>query len=108
MLVKQMGEDLLVNFEVESTMLHREDVDKVVEHFFLYEIVDPILPSFLLLVDRCRKDYLWQDIMHLFELLIFKKVIKVAIFCLLKDFFRHLYSLLFDDEHGLIESFFSN
>lgn len=53
MLVKQMGEDLLVNFEVKRTMLHREDVDKVVEHFFLYEIVDPILPSFLLLVDRC-------------------------------------------------------
>jgi hypothetical protein len=53
-----MREDLLVNLKIEGAMLHREDVDKVVEHFFLYEIVYPILPSFLLLIERCLKDYL--------------------------------------------------
>jgi hypothetical protein len=90
LLVEKVGENLLVNFKVECTMLHREDVDEVVEDFFLNKIVNPILPSFLLLVDWCLKDDRGQDIVDLFELLIYKKIVKVAIFCLFEYFFGNL------------------
>jgi len=90
LLVEKVGENLLVNFKVKCTMLHREDVDEVVEDLFLNEIVNPILPSFLLLVDWGLKDDRGQDIVDLFELLIYKKIVKVAIFCLFEYFFWDL------------------
>ena len=58
LLVEQVGEDLLVNFEVKGAMLHREDVDEVREDLFLDEIVNPVLPSLFLLVERGLLEYL--------------------------------------------------
>ena len=103
-----MREDLLVNVKIEGAILHRQDVDKVVEDLLLYKVVDPVLPSLLLLIEGCLLYNLRQDIMDLLELLIFKKVIKVAIFCLLENFFWDLDPLLVDDEHGLIKPLLYN